>query len=179
MISKMTPNKIWIKMTKFSLAASHRQKSRRHSRPAICRVFAVAYSNRIVATLYTHVVVDQTARRQRRQQAGQIRRAIGQRHQEAGEARRDVQMVDLEAGVDAAVEAHAHRQHGDGGHAIAAGVRGDDQTDGRTVLACERGDRKQIGEAVVCQWNSGYMGSNRISSAVCVCVCWLFRQKYD
>lgn len=84
----------------------------------------------------TYVAIDQIAGRNRRQQTSQIGRAVGQRHQEAGEARRDVQMVDLEAGVDAAVQAHADRQHGNGGHAIAAGVRGDDQTDGRSVLAC-------------------------------------------
>lgn len=84
----------------------------------------------------TYVAIDQIAGRNWRQQTGQIGRAVGQRHQEAGEARRNVQMVDLEAGVDAAVQAHADRQHGDGGHTTATGVRGDDQTDGRSVLAC-------------------------------------------
>lgn len=59
-------------------------------------------------------------------------------------------MVDLEARVDATVQAHADRQHGDGKRPIAAGIRGDDQTDGRTVLSDAVDDlaRDRVREAV-------------------------------
>jgi len=75
------------------------------------------------------------ARSNGRQETRQVGRAVRDGHQKAGEARGEVQVVDLEAGVDASVQAHSNGEDGQGQSSITARVRGGDQGDARTVLA--------------------------------------------
>jgi len=75
------------------------------------------------------------ARSNWRQKSSQIGRAVRDGHQKAGKARGEVQVVDLEAGVDASVQAHSNGEDRQGQSPIAARVRGGNQGDARTVLA--------------------------------------------
>ena len=69
-----------------------------------------------------YVLVDEVAGSNGGQEAGQIGTAIGDGHEEAGETRCQVQVIDFEARVDAAIQAHTNGENGHGQSPITSSV---------------------------------------------------------
>lgn len=77
---------------------------------------------------------DDVPGRDGREETSEVGQAVGEAHEDSCEARRDVEVVDLEARVDAAVEADADGEDGHGQRRVAARERRRHQRHCGTVL---------------------------------------------
>lgn len=92
------------------------------------------FSTLFVCLLYAYISINKMSGSQGCQKTGQVGRTICERHKNSGKSWRNVQVVNFETRIDATIKTHSNGQNGNGKNTIATSVRGDNQTNGRTIL---------------------------------------------